>query len=43
MAGSKGLLDTGGGQSFGLGGEGVKAKVTEQVCDLVLKHAQSLL
>lgn len=43
MAGSKGLLDTGGGENFGLGGEGLKAKVTEQVCDLVLEHAQSLL
>jgi hypothetical protein len=41
-AGSGGLLETGGGQSFGLGG-GIKEKVTEQVCDLVLKHAQSLL
>ena len=41
-AGSGGLLETGGGQTFGLGG-GIKEQVTEQVCDLVLKHAQSLL
>ena len=41
--GSKGLLETGGGQTFGLGGSGLQAKITDQVCDLVLKHAQSLL
>jgi hypothetical protein len=38
-----GMLDTRGGESFGLGGDGIKAKVTEQVCDLVLVHARSLL
>ena len=42
-SGSKGLLETGGGDSFGLGGDGLQAKITDQVCDLVLKHAQSLL
>jgi hypothetical protein len=42
-AGSMGMLDTRGGESFGLGGDGIKAKVTEQVCDLVLVHARSLL
>jgi hypothetical protein len=41
-AGSDGLLQTGNGQTFGLGG-GIKEKVTEQVCDMVLEHAQSLL
>jgi hypothetical protein len=41
--GSKGLLDTGGGETFGLGGSGLQAKITDQVCDMVLKHAQSLL
>ena len=41
--GSKGLLETGGGETFGLGGSGLQAKITDQVCDLVLKHAQSLL
>ena len=41
--GSNGLLDTGGGETFGLGGSGLQAKITDQVCDLVLKHAQSLL
>ena len=40
--GSKGLLQTGGGQTFSLGG-GLGEKATEQVCDQVLKHAQSLL
>ena len=43
MASSKGMLDTGGGETIGLGGQGIKAKVTDQVCDLVLEHAQSLL
>lgn len=42
-AGSGGLLDTGGGQTFGLGGDGLQAKLTDQDCDLVLQHAQSLL
>ena len=32
-AGSGGLLDTGGGDSFSLGGSGIKEKVTEQVCE----------
>ena len=40
-AGSGGLLQTG-GDGFSLGG-GIKEKLTEQVCDMVLKHAQSLL
>lgn len=40
-AGSGGLLQSG-GDGFSLGG-GIKEKVTEQVCDLVLQHAQSLL
>lgn len=43
MAGSRGMLDTGGGESFGLGGSGIQGKITDQVCDMVLKHAQSLL
>ena len=42
-AGSKGLLETGGGDTFGLGGGGIQEKITDQVCDLVLKHAQSIL
>lgn len=42
-AGLGGLLDTGGGETFGLGGSGIQATVTEQVCDLVLEHAQSLV
>ena len=42
-AGSGGLLETGGGDTFSLGGSGIQEKVTDQVCDLVLKHAQSLL
>ncbi len=43
QAGSSGLLQTGGGDTFGLGGEGLQQKLTDQVCDLVLSHAQSLL
>ena len=42
-AGSGGMLETGGGDMLSLGGSGIQEKVTEQVCDLVLKHAQSLL
>lgn len=42
-SGAGGLLDTGGGKSVDLGGEGLQQKVTDQVCDLVLEHAQSLL
>ncbi len=42
-AGSGGMLETGGGDSFSLGGSGLQEKVTEQLCDLVLEHAQSLL
>ncbi|MFZ1431481.1 MAG: DUF2501 domain-containing protein [Geminicoccaceae bacterium] len=42
-AGSGGMLETGGGDSFSLGGSGIQEKVTEQVCDLVLEHARSLL
>ena len=42
-AGSGGLLDTGGGESFSLGGDGIQKQVTDQVCDLVLEHAQSML
>ena len=42
-AGLGGLLETGGGDSFSLGGNGIQETVTEQVCDLVLEHAQSFL
>jgi Protein of unknown function (DUF2501) len=41
--GSQGLLHTGNGQSFGLGGDGIKAQITKKVCDQVLQHAKSLL
>jgi hypothetical protein len=43
MSGSNGLLETGGGEGFSLGGDGLQKTVTDQVCDLVLEHAQSLL
>ncbi|MFO1049154.1 MAG: DUF2501 domain-containing protein [Geminicoccaceae bacterium] len=42
-SGAGGLLQTGGGKSVALGGDGLQQKVTDQVCDLVLEHAQSLL
>ena len=41
--GSRGLLQTGNGQNFSLGGGGIKAQVTQKVCDQVLQHAKSLL
>jgi Protein of unknown function (DUF2501) len=41
--GSQGLLQTGNGQSYGLGGGGIKAEITQKVCDQVLQHAKSLL
>jgi hypothetical protein len=42
-AGSSGLLQTGNGQNFSLGGDGVKAQITQKLCDQVLQHAKSLL
>jgi Protein of unknown function (DUF2501) len=44
-AGSSGLLQTGNGQSFNLGGDsgGIKSQMTHKVCDMVLQHAKSLL
>ena len=43
QAGSGGLLETGGGQNFSLGGGGLKQEIVQQVCNQVLAHAQSLL
>lgn len=42
-AGNKGLLETGQGQNFALGGGGIKDQMTHKVCDLVLQHAKSML
>jgi hypothetical protein len=45
-AGSGGLLETGNGQSFNLGGGdsgGITSQMTHKVCDMVLQHAKSLL
>ncbi len=42
-AGSNGLLQTGHGQDFSLGGGGAKAQITQKVCDQVLAHGKSLL
>jgi hypothetical protein len=41
--GSSGLLQTGAGQNYSLGGDGIKAQITQKVCDQVLQHAKSLL
>lgn len=41
--GSKGVLDTGNGKGFSLGGGGIKAEITQKVCGQVLQHAKSLL
>jgi Protein of unknown function (DUF2501) len=41
--GSSGLLQTGNGQSYSLGGGGIKDQITQKLCDQVLQHAKSLL
>jgi hypothetical protein len=41
--GSNGTLQTGNGQDYSLGGDGIKAQITQKVCDQVLQHAKSLL
>jgi hypothetical protein len=41
--GSNGLLQTGNGQSYSLGGDGIKAQITQKVCDQILQHAKSFL
>ena len=42
-SGSNGILDTGNGNSMSLGGSGLKAQLTQKICDQVLQHAQSML
>jgi hypothetical protein len=42
-AGNNGVLQTGNGQSYSLGGGGLKAQATHKVCDMVLQHAKSML
>ncbi len=42
-SGSNGMLDTGNGNSFSLGGTGLKAQLTQKICAQVLQHAQSML
>ena len=41
--GSTGTLQTGNGQGYSLGGDGIKAQITQKVCDQVLQHAKSFL
>jgi hypothetical protein len=46
QAGSNGLLQTGGKDSYSLssaGSGGLKEQATKKVCDLVLQHAKSLI
>ncbi|WP_428488834.1 DUF2501 domain-containing protein [Rhodopila sp.] len=43
QAGNNGVLDTGSGQKYNLGGGGIKAQITQKVCDQILQHAKSLL
>jgi hypothetical protein len=42
-SGSNGVLQSGNGQGFSLGGGGIKQQVTQKVCDMVLQHGKSLL
>jgi hypothetical protein len=41
--GARGILNSAGGGKLDLGGGGLKAEVTRQVCDRVLSQAKSLL
>jgi hypothetical protein len=41
--GAKGILNSAGGNKVDLGGGGLKADVTRQVCDTILSQAKSLL
>jgi hypothetical protein len=43
QAGNNGELDTGNGQSYNLGGGGIKAQITQKICEQILQHAKSLL
>ncbi len=42
QSGNNGMLQTGNGKSFSLGGSGVKEQVSRKVCDMVLQHAKSM-
>lgn len=42
-SGAQGLLDTGSGNTFNLGGGGVQSSLTDTLCDQVLSRAKSLL
>jgi hypothetical protein len=43
QSGSKGLLDTGNGHSYSLGGGGIKEQITRKACDQVLQRGKSML
>ncbi len=42
-AGANGQLNTGNGNNIALGGTGLKAQITQKLCNEVLTHAKSLL
>ncbi len=42
-SGDRGELQTGQGSTFSLGGGGLKSKITQKVCDQILKHARSMI
>ncbi|HEV7777036.1 MAG TPA: DUF2501 domain-containing protein [Luteibacter sp.] len=41
--GASGILKTGDGQKVSLGGDGLKAQLTQKVCDAVLKQGKSMI
>jgi hypothetical protein len=43
QSGSNGLLQTGNGENYSLGGGGIKQQITDRICELVMQHAKSLL
>jgi hypothetical protein len=43
LEGAKGVLQTGSGNTVSLGGDGLKAAVTQQACDAIMNQARSFL
>jgi hypothetical protein len=43
LDGAKGLLQTGGGNTVSLGGDGLKAAATQQACDAIMNQARAFL
>ena len=42
QAGNNGMLNTGSGRSCSLGGGGIKAQITQKICDEIFQRAKSL-